>query len=305
MVVLPARPARPLGAGPGRRNGPARPHRRRHRGADPGPDRSRARAQDAAGAGHRLVYVGFCRLVAAIGVLLFNPVTSQITTLAAQPAVDRRRRQSPAGQPPDLAEPPWDQRSDQAAGADCAGHAAEVRHQALRRRSSASPATCSPASSRSASTSCSSWCCRSICCSTARTSASSPAGSCRPETARRRMTTRCSSSSAVSGYVRGQLLFSLVMGASAAAALTIFGLLGIFPAGETLRGLLRRLLRADGVHPVHRSDHRTHPGDPGGAVPEPHQRRLADPRCSSPSSSWRATWWRRRCSASRCGSTRS
>jgi predicted PurR-regulated permease PerM len=38
---------------------------------------------------------------------------------------------------------------------------------------------------------------------------------------------------AVSGYVRGQLLFSLVMGASAAVALTIMGLLGIFPAGET------------------------------------------------------------------------
>jgi predicted PurR-regulated permease PerM len=37
---------------------------------------------------------------------------------------------------------------------------------------------------------------------------------------------------AVSGYVRGQLLFSLIMGASAALALTIFGVLGIFPDGE-------------------------------------------------------------------------
>ena len=37
---------------------------------------------------------------------------------------------------------------------------------------------------------------------------------------------------AVSGYVRGQLLFSVIMGASAAVALTIFGMLGIFPAGE-------------------------------------------------------------------------
>jgi predicted PurR-regulated permease PerM len=37
---------------------------------------------------------------------------------------------------------------------------------------------------------------------------------------------------AVSGYVRGQLLFSLVMGASAAVALTILGLVGIFPDGE-------------------------------------------------------------------------
>ncbi len=38
---------------------------------------------------------------------------------------------------------------------------------------------------------------------------------------------------AVTGYVRGQLLFSLIMGASAAAALTSMGLVGIFPAGET------------------------------------------------------------------------
>ena len=37
---------------------------------------------------------------------------------------------------------------------------------------------------------------------------------------------------AVSGYVRGQLAFSLVMGASAALALYIFGLVGIFPDGE-------------------------------------------------------------------------
>jgi predicted PurR-regulated permease PerM len=37
---------------------------------------------------------------------------------------------------------------------------------------------------------------------------------------------------AVSGYVRGQLLFSIVMGASAALVLTIFGLVGLFPDGE-------------------------------------------------------------------------
>jgi predicted PurR-regulated permease PerM len=36
---------------------------------------------------------------------------------------------------------------------------------------------------------------------------------------------------AVYGYVRGQILFSLIMGASAALALWIFGQLGIFPAG--------------------------------------------------------------------------
>lgn len=37
----------------------------------------------------------------------------------------------------------------------------------------------------------------------------------------------------VAGYVRGQLLFSLFMGAGATIGLYIFGLLGIFPAGKT------------------------------------------------------------------------
>ncbi len=37
---------------------------------------------------------------------------------------------------------------------------------------------------------------------------------------------------AVFGYVRGQLLFSLIMGASAALGLYLFGVLGIFPDGE-------------------------------------------------------------------------
>jgi predicted PurR-regulated permease PerM len=37
---------------------------------------------------------------------------------------------------------------------------------------------------------------------------------------------------AVSGYVRGQLLFSLVMGTSAAICMELFGLLGIFPDGS-------------------------------------------------------------------------
>jgi len=37
---------------------------------------------------------------------------------------------------------------------------------------------------------------------------------------------------AVSGYVRGQLLFSLIMGVSAGVALYLFGLIGIFPDGR-------------------------------------------------------------------------
>ena len=39
---------------------------------------------------------------------------------------------------------------------------------------------------------------------------------------------------AVFGYVRGQVLFSLIMGASAALSLWIFGVVGIFPEGERL-----------------------------------------------------------------------
>ena len=38
---------------------------------------------------------------------------------------------------------------------------------------------------------------------------------------------------AVAGYVRGQLLFSVAMGTGAALGLYIFGVLGIFPEGET------------------------------------------------------------------------
>lgn len=38
---------------------------------------------------------------------------------------------------------------------------------------------------------------------------------------------------AVSGYVRGQLSFSVIMGVSAGLALTLFGLIGIFPDGKT------------------------------------------------------------------------
>ncbi len=38
---------------------------------------------------------------------------------------------------------------------------------------------------------------------------------------------------AVAGYVRGQVLFSLLMGAGATAALWLFGVLGIFPQGRT------------------------------------------------------------------------
>ena len=110
---------------------------------------------------------------------------------------------------------------------------------------------------------------------------------------------------AVFGYVRGQVLFSLIMGASAALALWILGVIGIFPDGERLRRVLRRVLRPDGVHPVHRADHRADPGRAGGAVRQPDQRGVGGGGVRRPCSSSRATSSPRRCSGYRCGSTRS
>ena len=44
---------------------------------------------------------------------------------------------------------------------------------------------------------------------------------------------------AVSRYIGGQLLFSLIMGATAGLALYLFGVLGMFPDGRSLRGRVR------------------------------------------------------------------
>ena len=55
---------------------------------------------------------------------------------------------------------------------------------------------------------------------------------CRPATGHREDDYPLLIQHAVSGYVRGQLLFSLIMGASAASAMELLGLLGIFPDGS-------------------------------------------------------------------------
>ena len=57
------------------------------------------------------------------------------------------------------------------------------------------------------------------------------------------------------GYVRGQVLFSLIMGASAGLMLWVLGSLGHLPRGQDVRGRLRRLVRLRRADPVHR------PGD--------------------------------------------
>ena len=49
---------------------------------------------------------------------------------------------------------------------------------------------------------------------------------------------------AVSRYVGGQLLFSVIMGASAGVSLYIFGLVGLFPDGEKYAIAFARVLRA-------------------------------------------------------------
>ncbi len=77
---------------------------------------------------------------------------------------------------------------------------------------------------------------------------------------------------AVSRYVGGQLLFSVIMGTSAGLALYIFGVLGIFPRRPQVRGRVRRLLRLHGADPLHRPDPRRDPAGARGAVHRPDQR---------------------------------
>ena len=53
------------------------------------------------------------------------------------------------------------------------------------------------------------------------------------------------------GYVRGQLLFSLIMGTSAGVLLWVLGSLGIFPDGKTYAfafGAWYGVRRADPLH---------------------------------------------------------
>ena len=64
---------------------------------------------------------------------------------------------------------------------------------------------------------------------------------------------------AVFGYVRGQLLFSLIMGTSAGVLLWVLGSLGIFPEGKTYALSLRGLLRLRRADPLRRAGDRRVP----------------------------------------------
>ena len=52
---------------------------------------------------------------------------------------------------------------------------------------------------------------------------------------------------AVYGYVRGQLLFSVIMGTSAGLLMWAYGALGIFPDGSRVRARVRRVVRPHGA----------------------------------------------------------
>ena len=58
---------------------------------------------------------------------------------------------------------------------------------------------------------------------------------------------------AVFGYVRGQLLFSVIMGTSAGVALWLFGVIGIFPDGRTYAFAFGLFFGADGARALRRA----------------------------------------------------
>ena len=111
--------------------------------------------------------------------------------------------------------------------------------------------------------------------------------------------------SAVFGYVRGQLLFSLIMGTSAGVALWVLGSLGIFPDGKTYALAFGAFFGFAELIP--------YVGPVLGACPpiivalfsrDPLDALWLVDRCSSRCSRSRATSSRRRSSATRCASTR-
>ena len=66
---------------------------------------------------------------------------------------------------------------------------------------------------------------------------------------------------AVAGYVRGQVLLSLIIGTSAGVGLWVLGTVGLGSRRRQVRGALRRLGRGDGADPVSRAVARRDPAD--------------------------------------------
>ena len=108
------------------------------------------------------------------------------------------------------------------------------------------------------------------------------------------------------GYVRGQVLFSLIMGTSAGLMLFLLGSLGIFPEGKTYAIAFGAWFAfAELIPYVGPADRRLPAGPHRGAQRQPDRRGMADHRVHRSSSRSKGTSWRRTCSARRCGSTRS
>ena len=97
---------------------------------------------------------------------------------------------------------------------------------------------------------------------------------------------------AVAGYVRGQLLFSVAMGAGAGIGLWIFGVARDLPRRQDLRAGLRRVVRAHGARPVRRPVPRRRAAAARGALPGPADRGVGGAALH------------RRCSRSRATSSR-
>ena len=118
-----------------------------------------------------LLYLAVFAFVAGLGVILANPISTQITHFSRGRPALRRPGQSRPGRCAALARPAGHPRADPAAGADRAPVPPALHRQALERHRLVLPATCSHRSSRPDSTSSSPSSCRSTCSSTAMTSA--------------------------------------------------------------------------------------------------------------------------------------
>ncbi len=105
---------------------------------------------------------------------------------------------------------------------------------------------------------------------------------------------------AVSRYVGGQLLFSVIMGASTGIALYLFGVLGIFPDGRKYAlafGVFYGVMELiPYIGPILARLRWSWPCLPTPSAP------CGWPSCSSGCSSWRGTWSRPRSSVTRCAS---
>ncbi len=251
-----------------------------------------------------LIYLGFFAALGGVGVLLANPVSTQVSPPRAQRSQLHQDRQSRSRELPAVAQPARDQGPDPAAGPHRAADAREERAQGLGQRRlvlarSAGQARHHRVRPRAGV--------RAV---------DLPArvrrGNRRPgqaaDAARRRDGRRRLPAAGSEGGVRLRARPAAVQpdhGLERGARPVDLRGHRHLPRRSALRPVPRRLLRADGVHPVHRADHRARPGRAHRAVQRPDQRGVGgDPVRRPPA----ARGPHRRppgVPASPCGSTRS